>query len=503
VSQYIPVLFFPKADRAFFTAELTLPTGTAIETTEAMVEEIEEFIRAELVADPGNPESEGITEWASFIGGGEPRFILTFNPEQAKPSYAFMLLNTTSFQAVAPSIRRLEEFCHERFPDLVAGIFPSDLGPPVDKPIQVRISGRDKDQLFALVDQVKGKVLSVAGTTNVQDDWGRRTKKLVVEVNQPRARRAGVTSADVAVSLQSMLSGIESTQYREESDTIPVTLRSVAADRQDIGKIETLNVSSQTTGSPVPLKQVADVRVEWEPSEVRRRNRLKTVTVESGLIPGLTATEVNRQLIPWMEEQQAAWPRGYFHELGGEIETSGEANASIQAELPVAGLIIVLLLVGQFNSLRRPLIIMATIPLGIIGVNFGLLLTGQFFGFMTLLGIVSLAGVVINNAIVLIDRIRIEIEENGHAPPRAIIEAAQRRLRPILLTTMTTIGGLVPLYMGGGPMWEPMAVAIMFGLLFATALTLGFVPILYSIFFRVSYAGFDEAIEFGGAAAAD
>jgi multidrug efflux pump len=160
-------------------------------------------------------------------------------------------------------------------------------------------------------------------------------------------------------------------------------------------------------------------------------------------------------------------------------------------KLPVAGLAIVLLLVGQFNSFRRPAIILITIPMGIIGVVIGLILLRSYFGFMTLLGIIALSGVVINNAIVLLDRIRIEIEDNGLEPQRAVVESAQRRLRPILLTTGTTIGGLIPLYLGGGPMWEPMAVAIMFGLLFATVLTLVFVPVLYSLFFKVRFKEFE------------
>jgi multidrug efflux pump subunit AcrB len=157
------------------------------------------------------------------------------------------------------------------------------------------------------------------------------------------------------------------------------------------------------------------------------------------------------------------------------------------AKLPIAGLIIVLLLVGQFNSIRKPLIILITIPMGIIGLVIGLLVARSFFGFMTLLGIIALSGIVINNAIVLLDRIRIEIEDHGRPANDAIIEAAQRRLRPILLTTITTMGGLVPLWLGGGPMWEPMAVSIIFGLAFATVLTLGFVPVLYSLFYRVSF----------------
>jgi multidrug efflux pump subunit AcrB len=192
----------------------------------------------------------------------------------------------------------------------------------------------------------------------------------------------------------------------------------------------------------------------------------------------------------WLAVEKAGWDVGYKYGMGGELESSAQANESIMVKLPIAGLIIVILLVAQFNSIRRPVIILATIPLGLIGVVIGLLVARSYFGFMTLLGIVSLAGIVINNAIVLLDRIKIEIEEHGLEPPRAVVEAAQRRLRPILLTTATTIGGLIPLWIGGGPMWETLAIAIVFGLAFATVLTLGVVPVLYSVFYRVKFRGF-------------
>jgi multidrug efflux pump subunit AcrB len=385
---------------------------------------------------------------------------------------------------------KLEEFVLETFPDVVATIKPLQLGPPVANPVAVRISGEDQDTISKLAENVKEKLRSLEGTRNIGDDWGRQTKKINVQINEPRARRSGTTHQDIAVSLLSVLTGYQATDYREGDEVIPVTLRSVAADRQDIGKLESLNVYSQSTGRSVPLKQVADLEVVWQPAKIFRRDRLKNITVHSDLEPGLTATQITDQLTPWLEEQQAVWPLGYFYGLGGEIETSGKGNKSIGDKLPIALLIIVLLLVGQFNSIRRPLIILLTIPLGMIGVTAGLLIAKSYFGFMTLLGVISLAGIVINNAIVLLDRINIEINDNGLEPARAIIEAAQRRLRPILLTTLTTIGGLIPLWLGGGPMWEPMAISIIFGLAFATVLTLGVVPVLYTLFFRVRFKGF-------------
>ncbi len=486
--RFVPNIFFPDSDRPLIAGALEMPTGSRIERTEDVARRIQEFLADSLA--PSEARAAGVLDWAAFVGQGAPRYVLPYTPPPPSPELGYLMLNTTSREAVDELIPRLEGFVLENFPDLTATFSPPPLGPPVEAPVQIRISGRDVDRLFAIVDAVKSKLASIEGTRNIVDNWGRRTKKILVNVNQPRARRAGVSSRDIAVSLQTVLSGFETTQYREGTEVIPVVLRSVAADREDLGKIESLNVYAQATGRSVPLSQVADLEVTWQPSVIFRRGRLRTVTVDAELVPGLTAMEVNRRIVPWLEEQSREWPLGHQWELGGEAEASGESQASIAAKLPLAFLIIIILLVAQFNSVRRPVIVLMTIPLGLIGVVIGLLALDSYFGFMTLLGVVSLAGIVINNAIVLLDRIRIEQEENGREPREAIIEAAQRRLRPILLTTATTIGGLIPLYLGGGPMWEPMAIAIMFGLLFATVLTLGFVPVMYSILFGVSFRGF-------------
>ena len=485
---YLPVIFFPPNDRPTFTAEVELPTGTPIERTEAVILELDNFIKEHLKVAPGR--EAGVINWASFIGNGGPRFILPYAPEMARPEYAYMIINGTSRDKLEEFIAPLEAFANKRFPDLKATIRPLDMGPPAWPPVEVRIRGRNPEILYNIVDRVKAKLRSIPGTKLIDDDWGARTKKIVVRVKEPRARRAGVTNEDIAVSLQTFLTGFDTTEYREADRLIPITLRSVSAQRKDIANLETLNVYSQATGNSVPLAQVADIEVVWEAARIKRRQRQKTISVEAATEAGVTATDVNRILKPWLNEQQKNWPLGYTWEFGGENEKSSEAQASIAAKLPIAGLIIILLLVGQFNSIRRPAIILLTIPLGLIGVVIGLLVTNLYFGFMTLLGIISLAGIVINNAIVLLDRIRIEIEENRLEPARAVIESAQKRLRPILLTTCTTVVGLIPLYYGGGPMFEPLAIAIMFGLLFATILTLGVVPVLYSIFFRVHFKGF-------------
>jgi multidrug efflux pump len=236
------------------------------------------------------------------------------------------------------------------------------------------------------------------------------------------------------------------------------------------------------------LKQVADVELTFESGVIERRDRERTLSLNVQLATDATAAEVVKTLVPWLEQTETSWPSGHEFEIGGETEESGDANASIAAELPVAGMIILLLLVGQFNSLRRPVIILATIPLGLIGVTFGLLVANSSFGFFTILGLIALSGIIINNAIVLLDRIAIEIKEFKRTEAEAIFEATQQRLRPILLTTATTVLGMMPLLWGGTAMFVPMAITIMFGLAFATALTLLVVPVLYSLFFRVSFS---------------
>lgn len=495
----IPNIFFPPNDRPTFTIDIELPAGSPIEFTDNIVASVERFMLENLMA--GQNDGVGITGWGAFIGQGAPKFLLSYNPEPTDPAYGFLLVNATSTEIINETlIPPIDQFIRENFPDANAEVRPLPLGPPITSPVEIRVSGRDTETLFGIVDEIKRELEQTPGARQVTDDWGARSKKIVIDIDDTGARLAGVSHQDTAISLQTYLSGLETTEYREDDQLIPVIMRSRAAQEcgpdgrscrrsLDPSRLPGLSVYSQATGRSVPLGQVATPELVFQPGEIMRRDRLRTVTVASQLRPGATASDVNGAIRPWLEDQQQSWPFGYFWEFGGEAEGSEKANASISAKMPIGMLIIVLLLVAQFNSFRRPLIILMTIPLALIGVVFGLLVARSYFGFMTLLGLISLAGIVINNAIVLLDRIRIEIDENGRPPNTAVLEAAQQRLRPILLTTATTVGGLVPLWLGGGPMWEPMAIAIIFGLLFATLLTLGVVPVLYSLLFKVRYDG--------------
>ncbi|MFO7496982.1 MAG: efflux RND transporter permease subunit, partial [Desulfobacterales bacterium] len=435
-ARFLPVIFFPPSDRVYFKAELTLPAGTAIDTSERVVGEVEAFIRARLMHASGH--NKGVVSWATHIASGGPRFVLQHQPDPGTPEYTLMVITTATPAAIGPVMDALDDYISQNFPDAELKMDRIENGPPIRHPVEFRLSGKDPQVLFEIAEEIKQRLRGLDGTRNIKDDWGQRIKKIVVDINQPRARRAGVTSRDIALSLQTDLSGFELSAYREDDKVIPIVLRSVATDRQDIGKLESLNVYAQATGRSVPLKQVADITLAWQYAEIVRRNRLKTVTVSADLYPGVTASAITRQIVPWLDAQKPAWPVGYRYELGGEAETSEKANASIRDQVPVAAFIILLLLVIQFNSLRRTLIIMVTIPLGFIGVIIGLFAARLYFGFMTLLGIIALAGIVVNNAIVLLERIRLEEEVNRLAPQQAVVAAGQRRLRPIMLTTATT-----------------------------------------------------------------
>jgi multidrug efflux pump subunit AcrB len=482
----VPKIFFPTETSNFFVAEFTFPPGTSIRTTESMIKDMDSFIERDLSE---TEDREGITHWASFISTTPPRFTLGYNPNAPRPRFSETMLTATNAEVVPKIMKRLEHYVTERYPDVRPYVRALGNGPPVAKPIEVRISGKDVDRAFEIADTVKQWLNDRNDTRNVGDNWGPRVKKMVIDVSEDRARRAGISNEDVATSLQTFLSGYETTQYREDDKTIPIVLRSVAEGRRNIDRLATLSVFSKD-GSSVPLTQVAAGHLQWESSEILRRDRYATITVDSDVVQGVTAFDVIAELEPWLEEQKKEWGIGYRYEFGGEIEGSGKANASIEDKLPIAGMVILMLLVWQFNSLRKPAIVLATILFALVGVGIGLVVMRSYFGFMTLLGIVSLAGIVINNGIVLIDRIDIERTENGLSPPHAVIQAAQQRFRPIILTTATTIASLIPLYSGGEAMWQPLAVAIMFGLAFSTMLTLGFVPLMYSLFYRVRFQDF-------------
>ncbi|MEM1128445.1 MAG: efflux RND transporter permease subunit, partial [Bacteroidota bacterium] len=500
--RFVPQQFFPNKDYDVFTVELDFPWGTSIETTDAVVADLERFIADSLQAERAGPKpaageapeyaADGIAKWAAYVGSAAPRYTLAYSPEPPRPSYAYLLV-TASTPDVQPELfRRLEGFFERAHPGVTARVATVRNGPALDYPFEIRLSGPDPATLQAIAADVRDRVRAITGTARVGTDWGPRQASLDVEVNHEAARRAGLSSADVALSLQTALDGVPLTQLQEGDELVPVVLRSADA----LGGPEVLDrleVYSQATGQAVPFRQVADARVVFEPANIERYNGMRTITVEADLAlgagPFVTPFSVMAELETYLAEATQAWPAGYTYEYGGDIEQSVDSQDAINAKGFIAVVVILLLLVGQFNAIRPPIIVVLTLPFVLIGVTIGLIATGYAFGFMPLLGTIALFGIVINNAVVLLDRIGSE-RKAGLDPEQAVIHAAQQRLRPILLTAATTAGGLIPLWLSGNPLFAPMAVALLFGLLASTALTPAFVPVLYTLFYRLRFKGF-------------
>ena len=490
---FVPFMFFPDSDRNMITVDINLPLGTKLERTEWLVNQIDKFIADSLIVN--DKRKKGVLDWSSFVGKGPESYDLGYVQDEANSSYAHMLVNTSSGDDNQMVINKLDEFCFNTFPDaeIKVGFLGAGGG---GTPIEIKVSGDSPEVLLKIAESIRTKIRAVILTKNVKDDWGPKIKKFVVDVDQNNALMAGVTNQDIATSLKTVLSGIKTGEFREEDKSIPIIMRSDESQQQTFETIETLNIFSQSTGKSVPFLQVASIHPEWQYAKIKRKDLTRSINISSELREGGNAAAVMSEILPWLDEQQLTWPQDYFYELGGEDKNSSDNMGSVIAYLPLSAFIIIMLLIIQFNSFRKTAIVLSTIPLGIIGVVFGLLIFNSYFGFMTFLGIISLAGIVINNAIVLLDRINIELTKYNRSQQDAVIMACIQRFRPILLTTFTTTFGLIPLYLGGGLMWEPMAVAIMVGLLFATLITLVFIPSIYSVLFKVSYKNykFDESL---------
>ncbi len=477
----IPFLFFPDSERNLITVDIKLPQGTRLETTAQVVEGIETHIMQNLQLNESR--SRGVIDWSAFIGKGPESYDLGYSPEEANANYAHMLVNTSSGDDNGYVIAKLDSFAFSEFPtaDIKIKRLSSGGG---GTPIEIKISGAKGEELSNIAEAVKAKLNEQTGTKNIKDDWGPKTKKIVIDIDPLKTQNAGLTNQDIAISLRTALSGFSIGDYREGKDNIDIIMRDANHDRVKIENLESINIYSQSTGVNVPLSQVAELDVVWQFANILRKDLRRSINVSCQIREGANANAIMANVSPWLEEQMnTEWPRGYSYSLGGDAQNSAESMGAVAAWLPLAFFIIVLLLIIQFNSFRKTFIVLMTIPLGIIGVVIGLLLLRSYFGFFAFLGIISLAGIIINNAIVLIDRI--EVESNKAASlAEAVKEACVQRFRPIMLTTFTTVLGMIPLYMGGGLMWEPLAAAIMFGLLFGTIVTLIFVPVCYMILYR-------------------
>ncbi|MEM8767771.1 MAG: efflux RND transporter permease subunit, partial [Pseudomonadota bacterium] len=347
--------------------------------------------------------------------------------------------------------------------------------------VEIRLIGPDAEALYANGVALTDAIRAMPGVRDVKNDWENKVPRAKIVVDQQRARRAQVTSREVSQALLAQMDGQQITDYREGDLAIPVIVRTVEEDRQGVGDLWNVQVMSGATGDLIPLPQIADINGEFAFYRINRRNQERTLTIEV-THHDLLAPELQAAIEPMIDALEL--PPGYRWEPGGEIETSSDTLAQLADTMPLAFGGIIVLLIWQFNSFRRPLIIFITIPLAFTGAFIGLQLMGAPLDFFAMLGLLSLAGVIINNGIVLIDRID-GVRADGGDPYEAIIDAAVTRLRPILMATVTTVLGLMPLILSQDPLFYAMAVNMAAGLLFGTVLTLGVVPVLYAVLFRI------------------
>ena len=467
----IPKQMMPYSDRNQFLVYLDFPAGTHISETESVTRRLTDWMSDQ----KQNPKIESSI---AYIGYGGPRFFLALSPPDAADNVSFLVVNTQTPKDVVDVMTDVDHYILENLPEVSGRSKRMSLGAGEIGLVEYRIIGPDVTTLYRLGRTIEDKMKTVEGSVGVTNDWGEPIIRMRVNIDQDRARRAGVTSQGIAQALNAYFDGQAVSDYREGDKTIPIVVRGDET-RDDWSELRVMPVPSDT-GEAVPLIQVADFEGYIAPGKFKRLDQERTYTV-SGKHRTKQADAFHNEVWPFIEGIEL--PEGYRIEIGGEVESSASGNAALAENLPFALIGIIVLLVLQFNSFRRPAVIMLTIPLVVIGAVLGLFVSGAFFSFTAMLGIFSLFGIIVNNGIVLIDRIDIE-RDSGKNIRDSIIEACLARMRPILMTTLTTILGLIPMALFGGAMWFPMAVVIMGGLAVGSVLTLGFVPVLYSLFFR-------------------
>lgn len=461
--------FFPESSRPQFMVSVHYPSGTHIDETRERILGIAESIAA----------FEHVGNITTFVGQGGMRFILTYAPEMPASNYAQLLVSADDYRDIPDLIEYTRKYLNEKHPDALFLVEKFKLGPG-GTPIEARIVGTDEDTLLSIADQIMAVMRANDNTEAVRSNWGNKTKTVNIRMSESRSRDTGVTRLDIARSIAMNYSGITGGVYRDGNDILPIMVRMPEKERMGIEQMQDVLVWSSSYGRFLPLEQVSDeVEPRWGTEVIHRLNRKRTVTVSCANIKGTTATLFG-QLRPEIEALD--FPAGVELEWGGEYENKTEANKKLGANIPLALLLMMLISIMLFNTFRHPFIIFIGLPLALIGVTAGLLVSGQPFGFMATLGFLSLSGMLIKNEIVLLEQINIEFE-SGKDHYEAIIHASVTRVRPVAMAALTTVLGMIPL------LWDPffaaMAVTIMAGLTFATALTLIFVPVLYATFYRV------------------
>lgn len=463
--------FFPSANTPIFFVDLWMPYGTDINATENITGDIEKSIAGQ----------KGVISTVTTIGQGSMRFILTYNGQRQYSNYAQIMVRMDDQRSISTLSRRIDAYIAQQYPQVNASTKRVMFGPSGGSAIEVRIKGTDPDKMRLIASQVSDVLANDPATDSVRNDWQNRSKVIRPQYNPALGRELGVDKQEIDSALQMNFSGSRVGLYREGADLLPVIVRPPTRERQDANHLNNVLVWSQSQQHYIPLSNVVSAfRLEWEDPLILRRDRSRVLTVQTDPNPLSqdTSGDILARVKPKID--RIALPQGYQIEWGGDAESSSEAQQGVFTSLPLGYLVMFVITVLMFSSLKNAIAIWLTVPLALIGVTPGFLITGIPFGFMALIGLLSLSGMLIRNGIVLIDEI--EQQKLVKAQQEAIISAATSRLRPILLTAFTTVLGLAPLLRD--VFFQSMAVVIMFGLGFATILTLLVLPVIYACFHR-------------------
>ncbi|MBN2690105.1 MAG: efflux RND transporter permease subunit [Gammaproteobacteria bacterium] len=473
----VPKKFFPASERNQFLINLDLPAGYSINQTDNTVKKLTKWLGNKKV----NPQ---IKSSISFVGFGGIRFFLTLSPFDPEPHKAFIVVNTKDSKDALPMIKKTENYLRNNFVNVRPRLKEMWLGTTEPGLLRIRVVGHDYISLINVADIIKNKLKHISGTTGIYDDWDNPVYKLSLVIDQVKAERAGLTYREIANTLYAFYKGIKISEYREHNKKIDIVVRAEKSEREDLSKLPSLTVYSDRTGKDVPLSQVAKFKPTFEYSKVKTFNLQNAITIY-----GTNKTIGTQRVIEQLTKSLAIPAKTDNYEIlfTGEQKKSADAENELFKYVPIAIILIIILLILQFNSLMDTVIILSTIPMAFIGSFFALWVTQVDFGFMAVLGLMSLAGIIINNGIILVDSIK---EELTHAEQKfeAVLYASSTRVRPIVMATITTILGLIPLLMFGGPLWRSMCIVIIFGLAIGSLVTLYVVPVLYCWVHRIAFS---------------
>lgn len=467
--------FFPKSNTPMFYLDYWRFQGSDIRETQKDIESIQAYLLTQ----------DKVTQITSTTGRGAPRFMLTYSPEKSYAAYGQVIIRVENRESVDEVMRNLRNYMNNNYPQAQFKLKAMEIGPTTDAKIEARFSGPDPEVLRSLALKTS-KILKDDGKAfNIRHDWRERTKVIRPQFNEAMGRRVGVSKSDIDELLLTNFSGQQVGIYREGTQLLPIIARAKEEDRLNIDSLPELQVYSSISGKRIPITQVINgFETDWEDSLIMRRDRKRTITVmaDHDVLGEETAASLFNRIQAPIEAIEL--PQGYSFAWGGEHDSSKGAQEALFGGLPLGYLVMFVITILLFNSLKAPLVIWATVPLAVIGVSAGLLIMNAPFSFMALLGLLSLSGMLIKNGIVLVDQINLELSE-GKAPYDAVFDSAVNRVRPVAMAAITTILGMSPLLFD--VFFESMAVTIMFGLGFATILTLIVVPVLFTLLYKIKY----------------